>query len=442
MTSGFLVAGTHSGVGKTTVALGLMAALSRRYRVQPFKVGPDFIDPSLHSRVCGRPSRNLDTYLMGRGGVRETFLRACQGADVAVVEGVMGLYDGLGSETKGSSAEVGRILGLPVVLVVDGRGISRSIAALALGYRDFERGLDFAGVIVNRVKSQRHRELLSQALGEVGIPLLGVLPPNMDVSIPSRHLGLEMEGDLDPERLADFMEEHLDLEVFTRLTPELVPGVPGSDNADRKEGGLVRIGVALDSAFCFYYQDVFDHLRRLGCEPVFFSPLAGEMPRVDGLYLGGGYPELFAARLEASNTRKHIKKAVEDGMPVYAECGGMLYLTDTLETRDGVHRMVGVLPAEARMTPKIQGLGYTLAETMRANTLTLPGTETRGHEFHYSTVECHRDARFAFRLLRGRGIDGRDGLMEYRVTASYMHTHPCSLSLERFVAVCNNYKKR
>ncbi|TRZ87129.1 MAG: hydrogenobyrinic acid a,c-diamide synthase (glutamine-hydrolyzing) [Methanosarcinales archaeon] len=439
-TPAILIAGTGSGVGKTTVALGLMAALCRKYRVQPFKVGPDFIDPGHHTRICHRASRNLDSFIMGEKGVLETFTRASADADVSIIEGVMGLYDGLDSTEIASTAHVAKILDVPVLLVVDARGVSRSLAALVKGFSEFDT-VNIQGIILNNVGSERHVKLVRDSLTRAGIniPIIGALPKNKELSIPSRHLGLHMAGenDLDAKLLSEFIEKHIDMEAVKNIANTFT--APVLELKEPDETFNVRLGIAQDSAFCFYYQDSLDAFKKLGAELVFFSPMSDDLPKVDGIYLGGGYPELYAKELEAGRTREQIKKAAENGMPIYGECGALLFLSETLET-DRTYKMAGILGAHSRMTDKLQALGYTEAQVVSDNPLSKKGTIIRGHEFHYSVTECDRDASFAYRLKRGKGInDGKDGLMEHNTLASYMHTHPAAVSFAEFLRLCRRY---
>jgi cobyrinic acid a,c-diamide synthase len=446
-----LVAGTSSGVGKTTVVLGMMAALRRRgLVVAPFKVGPDFIDPSHHAAICGRPSRNLDTFMMGMDGVRRSFARGVEGADVAVIEGVMGLYDGLDATEVASSASVAKALGAPVLLVMNVHGTSRSAAAMALGYRSYDPKVEVAGLILNRVGSERHRSLLEDALAPLGIPILGTLPRRGEIALPSRHLGLEMgfESRHDLDALADFVEEnaYLDriLELGCNVAEPEAQAEPEAETVQDQEGGRIRIAVAYDEAFCFYYAENFEILRRLGADLRFFSPIRDPLPEADGLYLGGGYPELYAGALEESPTRHEIKKAAEDGMPIYGECGGLMYLCESVVSKDGFSekKMAGVLPATTTMTGRLQALGYVEGDVVAENPVVARGSAIRGHEFHYSRMDCARDARFAYRFRRGKGIDGnKDGLVEHEVLGSYLHTHFSTFSVERFVESCRGYRR-
>ncbi len=434
-----LIAGTHSGVGKTTVTLGLMAALRRRgLAVQPFKVGPDFIDPSHHTAICGCPSRNLDPFMMGLDGIRQSFCSGIEGANVAVVEGVMGLYDGMDASETGSTAQVAKALGIPVLLVLNVHGMSRSAAALELGFTKFDPGVKIAGTILNRVGSERHLSMLQNSLK---LPIFGAIPRKKEIELKSRHLGLEMgfERQYDLESLASLVEDHADLDSILELTCE--PCAIRETNVVPESS--VRIGVAYDEAFCFYYQENFSELRRRGAELVFFSPIHDELPDVDGLYIGGGYPELHAEALEKGIAREQIKNASEDGMPIYGECGGLMYLCEGIVSEEFSHRMVGALPATTIMTRKLQALGYVEADVVGSNPVIHIGKAIRGHEFHYSKVECGDDARFAYKLRRGKGIrDSYDGIVEHNTLGGYLHTHFYTYPVDRFIESCKEYKKR
>jgi cobyrinic acid a,c-diamide synthase len=315
---------------------------------------------------------------------------------------------------------------------------------LVKGFIEFDRDVNIQGIILNNIGSDRHVKLIRDSLNSAGImiPVIGAVPKNKNFSIPSRHLGLEMahENNNDTVELAKFIEMHIDIDAVKCIAGNFK--APELNFEEQHEQFDVTIGIANDSAFCFYYQDTFDSLKMSGADLVFFSPMSDKLPQIDGLYLGGGYPELFAKELEASNTRHEIKKAAEDGMPIYGECGALLYLGASLET-DSTYRMAGVLGANSRMTGKLQALGYTEAQSVMDSPIAKKGAIIRGHEFHYSTTECNRDARFVYRLRRGKGIfEGRDGLMEHNTMASYMHTHPDSNSFEEFMRQCSRYRSR
>ena len=433
-----LVAGTHSGCGKTTLASGIMAALTARgYTVQPFKVGPDFIDPTHHTAICHRPSRNLDPFMMGEEGVAQTFVDAIQGADIAVIEGVMGLYDGVDGGPTGSSAHVARILGCPVILTVDCSGMSGSVHALTLGYRSYDRRVNLCGVIYNRVGSSRHRRLIEQELRERA---LGWVPYEPSREVADRHLGLlQAEEHKGMTEWGPVVEEHCDLDAILSLAQSSVGSVLRAAEAAPEPS--VVIGVASDAAFSFYYRDNLDRLRRKGAALQFFSPLADRLPEVDALYLGGGYPELYAARLSQAPCTKELAPLAAQGLPVYAECGGLVYLCEHL-TGDGEFPMAGVLPGTARMNQRLQALGYVEAQSTGASPLLSPGLIYRGHEFHYSSVECAPDARFALRLARGMGLGGgRDGLCEHQVIGTYTHAYFTEALAEALVSAAVRYHR-
>ena len=435
-----VVAGTHSGCGKTTFASGLMAALAARgLAVQPFKVGPDFIDPTHHSAICGRTSRNLDPFMMGEAGVRETFVRTSAGADIAVVEGAMGLFDGLEGTDTASTAHVAKILDAPVLLVVDAGGASRSVHAMVQGYAGFDPAVRVAGAIFNRIGSPRHLAMIEETKS---LPIYGGIPRRTDLVVESRHLGLAMAAETGMmARFGAVVEETCDLPGLIDLARSAPPLPAPAEAPARPESG-VRIGVANDAAFCFYYADNIDRLVRAGAEPIFFSPMTDRLPDVDALYLGGGYPELHAEALSSSRCREDLRRAADDGMPVYAECGGLIYLTERLATDEGDYPMAGVLPAAAEMTGRIQALGYVEARVAGTAPVLAPGSVFRGHEYHYSRLDCARDARFALELLRGRGIDGdRDGLTAQNAVGQYTHAYFPEGFAETLVGAAEAYRQ-
>ncbi len=420
-----VIAGTHSGCGKTTIASGLMAALvDRSLEVQPFKTGPDFIDPSHHTLICGRASRNLDPCMMGEAGVLRTFADATTGADIAVIEGAMGMFDGTGGTDIASAAHVARILKAPVILVVDAHAVSRSIHAVIRGFKDFDPRVKIAGIIYNRIGSDRHREMIAR---EEIVPALGWVPRQRECEVKSRHLGLVMAHESPAlKQFGRVIAESCDLDRILAVASAARPLAVPARAANRQHSSHRRavIGVAHDDAFCFYYQDNLDRLRRAGAEIRAFSPVAGEMPEADAIYIGGGYPELHAAALEKSRSTKAIRTLAQDGMPVYGECGGLMYLCGSLETDGKEYGMAGVLPGRAVMTKRLAALGYVKG-TFSGPAELWPGKlAIRGHEFHYSRVECDDDARFAIRLGQGAGIrEGDDGLTEHAAIGAYSHAY-------------------
>lgn len=444
------IGATGSGTGKTTVTLALLAALRRRgLRVQPFKTGPDFIDPGHHFLASGRQSHNLDTWMLPPGENRAIFGRYASQADIAVVEGVMGVFDGFGPEGEdGSTAHLAKLLGIPAVLVVNAKGMARSIAAMAWGFQYYDPGLNWVGVIANKCGSPGHLDILRRAMaGPKSMPLLGGLAGDPELAMPERHLGLitAEEGGLSREtlgRLADLAEEGLDLDRLLEVLPWVeVEPLPDEDPVPPE----VRIGVARDEAFCFYYQENLRRLRRAGAELVFFSPLRDSRLPSDlhGLYLGGGYPELFAPQL-ADNTglRRDIAAAARNGLPVFGECGGMIYLGRSLRDLEGRQwPLCGVLPLDTAMNPKLRSLGYRQVVFAADTPLGPQGTVARGHEFHYSEItSLHGGASEGlFRISDRRGLSGASaGLRVANTLASYLHLHFGSNPdlAEHFVAFC------
>ncbi|WP_027720374.1 cobyrinate a,c-diamide synthase [Maridesulfovibrio zosterae] len=395
---GFIIAGTHSGCGKTSVTLGLMAALARRgLKVQPFKTGPDFIDPGHHSRAAGRTCHNLDGWMLTGETLRDIFSRYTQDADASIVEGVMGLFDGYSAlEETGSTAHLSKELNLPVILVVDARSMARSAAALVQGFCNFDPETAVAGIIFNNVGSKNHEQTLREAISLTEIPLVGCLPRRAEIATPSRHLGLvtpEHLEDLDTKysKLADWVEENLDIEQIIEVLPD-IPIPPRFDEVPMIP--RTRIGIAKDKAFSFYYEENLRILKKAGAELIPFSPIEDkELPEgISGLYIGGGYPELSAFDL-AQNTK--IRRAIADfstsGKPVYAECGGFMYLMESICKDDRVFPMCGIFPFRSSMRSRFQALGYREIELSQNSPLGPAGTIARGHEFHYSSIEGAMD---------------------------------------------------
>lgn len=459
---GLVIAGTHSGCGKTQVALALAAALGARgMSVQGFKVGPDFIDPSHMTAVTGRTAHNLDGWMLSRDTVLELFQRHGAKADFCLLEGVMGLYDGAsGADEAGSTAQMAKWLGLPVVLVIDASSQGRSVAAVARGFWDFDPELDLAGIIFTKVGGPGHALMLREAVAAYlpNLPCLGCLPRRPDLALPSRHLGLHMSADVDwggarRERLCAWMEQNADITaLLAQAGNEVDPPDASVISAVRAPSSVgkpakVRLAVAQDKAFCFYYQENIDLLRRAGAESVFFSPLEDEaLPEdVHGVYLGGGYPELYASKLSANESmRARVRRAALEGMPVYAECGGLLYLLSSLEDSEGVaHPMAGVFPLQARMHSRLQALGYREV-VLSADCLLGPrGAVLRGHEFHYTGLkESSGAALRTVYLVKDRlGRESAEGFAYGNVLASYIHLHFGSWpeAAEALVAACAAY---
>ena len=436
-TPGIVVAGVHSGAGKTTIATGLMAALTARgLRVQPFKVGPDYIDPSYHTAVCGRPSRNLDGWLIGEAATVELYRRAAAHADVAVVEGVMGLYDGRsGGGEEGSTAQAAKLLGLPVLLVVDAGRTARSAGATALGFRVFDPEVRIAGVILNRVASDRHAAVVRDAVErEAGVPVLGALPRDAMLALPERYLGLVpvVEGGTAEEfftRSRERVAQHVDLDRVLALAATATPPRHGDASSSLfpspPRGVRARIAVAMDRAFSFYYADSLDLLRAWGAEIVPFSPLAdAALPEGCGaVYIGGGFPELFAADL-AANTAMHaaLRRAAGEGRVIYGECGGLMYLGETLTDADRrEHPMTGLLPLRSTMSGTRLTLAYWDLTTRADGPLAPAGHRLRGHEFHWSVPDRTPTPEEA--LYELDRVGRLEGFRRGSVSGSYVHLH-------------------
>jgi cobyrinic acid a,c-diamide synthase len=422
-----VVAGTHSGVGKTTVASGLMAALrAKGHRVAPFKVGPDFIDPSYHTLAAARPGRNLDAFLSGPDLIGPLFAHGARGADVAIVEGVMGLFDGKsGGGEFASTAHVAKLLNAPVLLVVDASAMARSAAAMVHGYATFDPELRVAGVILNRVGSPAHEAMLREAIEPLSIPVLGALRRDAALSVPDRHLGLVPVAERRDEArealsiVGKGISSSCDLDGIMRLAASAGPlhAEPWDPHAPEPEPSAVRVAVAGGPAFSFVYEENLELLRGAGAEISFFDPTSDEaLPEgTQALYLGGGFPETYAEALSGNAPlREEVRKFAESGRPVAAECGGLLYLCRELDGQ----KMCGVLDAEARMTSRLS-LGYREARALAGSPLAERGASVRGHEFHYSTVEPQAGASPAWELS-GRG---EEGFVVGGVHASYLHTH-------------------
>ncbi|MCK9299234.1 MAG: Ni-sirohydrochlorin a,c-diamide synthase [Methanoculleus sp.] len=449
----FLVAGDRSGSGKTSITLALSALLSATRTVQTFKVGMDYIDPSYLAGVTGRPCRNLDGYVMSPGEVRAVYAHGCRGADVAVVEGVRGLFEGAEALTDlGSTAAIAKQLDLPVILVINARSITRSAAAIVKGFLAFDPDVDIRGVILNNVTGTRHQEKAVRAIEHYcGIPVVGVIPRTAEMELAMRHLGLVpyREGQEHGEFLARIdlvkkkIADHVDTDALLALARESEPpavesGVYAALDPD------VRIGVALDEAFNFYYADLFDVLASCGAEVVPFSPTHGRLPEADGYILGGGYPELFGAELEANTAmREGLREVSRNGTPIYAECGGLIYLTDRMVLAPGfagpgeaTYDLAGIFAGETRM-PGRRMLGYVVGTSAPGSPM--GEAAFKGHEFHYSSVRLAPETRFAYRLSRGSGIrDGLDGAVRDRTIGSYTHLHPVASRgmLAHFVDCC------
>lgn len=436
-----IIAGDRSGAGKTTITLALLAGLSKRGTVQSFKVGPDYIDPMFHRSMTGQPCRNLDPILTSPSYVQSCFDRHTQGVDFAVIEGVMGLFDGVtmppamglgDSPDFASTAHIARILDLPVILVVDCRSLSGSIAAIVHGFSSFDPGVKIVGLILNQVGSDRHGELLKTALLPLGIPLIGILRRDQGLVIPDRHLGLVPTAELNNlslllEQLTELGEACFDWEklvALSRHSPQNLPiSIPQNQHCSNPK--KIKIGVALDRAFSFYYQDNLDLLEALGAELVFWSPLQDQVlpAGVQGLYFGGGFPEVFAPELaENQGGRSAVQRAILGGIPTYAECGGLMYLSQSIQDFQGeTWEMVGVLPTQAVMSPRLT-LGYRHATALVSGLVVEQGQQVWGHEFHRSTLTQSPTQSLWHTESLGQ-ISTSEGWALPNLHASYIHLH-------------------
>lgn len=428
----FCIAAAGSGEGKTTISLALMRAISRRgLIVQPFKCGPDYIDTQFHDSASGRRSRNLDSWMMGTDGVAKSFAEASLDADFAVIEGVMGMFDSAApGSLEGSTAQTALITGCPVILVVNAKGMAGSIAAMVKGYSEFCPQIRVAGVIANNTGSDGHAEILRKALEIANLPpMLGYFPRNDSWKMPERHLGLVpcSENTLDDsyfEMLADAAEKYCDIDRIMNLSRMPRP------NAVVKKNTAVRarIALALDGAFHFYYEDNLDILRQAGAELVRFSPLHDRaLPEnISGLYIGGGFPEMFAAELEANISMKESIAAFQhEGGLIYAECGGFMYLSESITDNSGKkHKMCGLVPGHTTMTGRLRSLGYRKAQTVGDSFFGPAGTLFRGHEFHWSDIEYSDAVMPMWNISNSDGTKtSASGCQDSNLCASYIHLH-------------------
>ncbi|MDO0823750.1 cobyrinate a,c-diamide synthase [Desulfosporosinus nitroreducens] len=439
-----VLAGTHSGVGKTTLATGLMAALKKRERpIQGYKVGPDYIDPSYHAAATGRASRNLDRWLLG-DNLPSVFAQSSRD-QWAVIEGVMGMFDGMsGTAGFGSTADVAKLLDAPIILIVDASSMSRSVAALVHGFSSYDPQVKLQGVILNRVKSSAQEKILREALSEIQIPVLGVLPKELSLQLPERHLGLVpvgegglLEGFI--ETLSELITKHVDLDqvenimlgapefkkpALAKETKKTITGTAPNSNGKIEK---FRLGLAWDEAFLFYYQDALDLAEHSNAIIIPFSPLHDHsIPEdLDGIMLGGGFPELHLNRLSANiSFLDSLREYAASGKPIYAECGGYMYLGKSIQDFEGNELpMAGLIPMKAEMTKRLQGIGYRKGVFREDNFLGPRGTAVQGHEFHYSRVVYDKDYPPAYELFRGNQADRMEGYARDNIVASYLHLH-------------------
>ena len=444
-----VLAGTTSGVGKTSITCSIIHALQKRgYSVQPFKVGPDYIDPSYLSSISKHETYNLDVWLMGKNQLLNSFISNSK-SDVSVIEGVMGYYDGFGGDSNyASTHHVASITKSPVLLVLDASKTARSIAATVLGFQKFHRNSRISGIILNKIGSKKHEILCRNALEKIKIPIIGVIPKNPLLNMESRHLGLISTLDNKIlknkiEKISKIISEFLDVEQIIKIIKNPVALPKKSKPVHKKI--KTTIAVALDTSFNFYYQDNLEALQREGANLKFFSPIKDKkIPKCDGLYIGGGFPEVLGNLLEKNQTmKKTIKQLAEDNLPIYAECGGLMYLTKSIISHNKKHKMVGIFDAETKMTKKMR-LNYTKGKITPKTILSEKPQNFQGHEFHYSQLDSiSSDSKFAYDLEIGEGIKKhQDGMMLYNTLASYGHLYFDSSNYAQiFVKNCLKYSR-
>ncbi|KZX13788.1 cobyrinic acid A,C-diamide synthase [Methanobrevibacter oralis] len=432
-----ILAGTGSSVGKTTIATGIMKALSDKFNVQPFKVGPDYIDPSYHTLATGNVSRNLDSFFMIPGQVRDSYLKAMKSKDIAIIEGVRGLYEGIDSVNDvGSTASIAKSLEAPVILIIDSRSLVKSAAALVLGFKQLDPKINIAGVILNKLKNKNHYLKTKKSIEDItNTEVIGGIIRDKSLSIEQRHLGLvpavERENSLKFIDLwSNIIKKSIDLDRLVEIaksSPKIKSNiVPIWNKLNRQK---VKIGVAFDEVFNFYYKENIESLEANNVKIEYFSPLKDEnLPDVDGLYIGGGYPELFSKQLhENKNIRHQIKEFHLENRPIFAECGGLMYLMNSIHD----DKMINIYPYKAILTDRVQALKYTIAEVTKDNIISKKGEKFNGHEFHYSKVivdKTNIKHDLAFNILRGKGsYNHQDGFIEKNTLASYVHTHVAAM---------------
>lgn len=430
-----ILAGTGSAVGKTTISTGIMKALSEKYNVQPFKVGPDYIDPSYHTLATGNTSRNLDSFFMSQSQIRDSYNKAMENKDLAIIEGVRGLYEGIDSINDiGSTASVAKALDAPVILIINSRSLVKSAAALVLGFKELDKEVNIAGVILNKVKNKNHYLKTKRSIEEItNVEVIGGIERNDKITIDQRHLGLvpavERENSINHiNNWSEVIKQSIDLDRLMEImkeAPKINSNLEPIWNKLNKE--KVKIGVAYDEVFNFYYKENIESLEANRAKIEYFSPLKDEsIPDVDGIYIGGGYPELFSKELSNNKTMlKDIKDFHLANRPIFAECGGLMYLMNSIHD----DKMSGIYPYKSILTDRVQALKYTITEVQEDNIISKKGEVINGHEFHYSKVLVDNlQNKLAFKITRGKGsYNNQDGFMSRNTLASYVHTHVAAM---------------
>ncbi|MDH3192182.1 MAG: cobyrinate a,c-diamide synthase [Nitrosopumilus sp.] len=445
-----VLAGTTSGVGKTSITCAIIYALKKNgFSVQPFKVGPDYIDPTYLSSISKTKAFNLDVWLMGKNQLLESFIENSK-SDISVIEGVMGFYDGFeGGSNFASTHHVAELTNSPVILVLDASKTARSIAATTLGFQKFHKNSRISGIILNKIGSQKHENLCKQALEKTKLPIVGIIPKNTDLALDSRHLGLISTMSEKPlqktiQKISRIIADSLDIEKIIEI-------IKNQTSLKKKRKLIYKksnttIAVALDNSFNFYYYDNLESLRRNGAKLQFFSPIKDKkIPNCDGIYIGGGFPEILGDSLEKNSTmRQSLKKLSEQNMPIYAECGGLMYLTKLIDYGNKKYRMIGLFDAETKMTKKMK-LNYTKGKILSKNIISDKLHLLRGHEFHYSELtSISSDSKFSYQLEIGDGIKNyQDGMTQYNTLASYGHLYFDSSDYAKiFIKNCIKYSRK
>ena len=451
----FILAGTHGGVGKTTVTVALLAFFkSRGYDVRPYKAGPDFIDPSYHNFITNKPSRNLDSFMMSKETILKNFIVSSKGGDIAVIEGVMGLYDSIsGKEAIGSTADIAKITKSPVILILDATKITRSIAAIIMGFQKFDPEIKIAGVIVNKVRTERQSSKIKEAIEYyTKVPVIGIIPKNEKMTLTQRYLGLVPVAEAltnDLHKISNFVCSYLDLNKLLDVakSAEELPEVPTSVLENTFSYGKLKIGVIYDRAFNFYYPENLELLQKSAQLQILDSTKVRKLPNdLSGLCIGGGFPEFFVKELEANvSLRNSIYDAANNGMPIYAECGGLMFLGNSIVNLNNEEfKMVGFFDYKTIMHSRPQALGYVEAVVEKKNLISKPGDIIKAHEFHYSKIIGNWNKfTFAYKLRRGKGINGKDGIIEKNVLASYLHVHAssCPDMIKNFMNAVNLFSQ-